>query len=104
MVSKMMKKNLKVILKFIGVVFCFGLFGYVGYLYSKDNNEDTFKGFTFGILTPLVLGGMGWLISEFNVSIIVRFICFVINLVLWIWIVEIIPSWIGIIILITLIV
>ena len=104
MVLRIMNKNLKTVLKFIGVVFLLGLFGYIGYIYSKDNNKAPFNGIIFGMITPLVIGGINWLISEFNFSNIGQFIGVALSFALWIYIIEIIPNWIGIIVLIAIIV
>ena len=104
MVLIIMNKNLKTVLKFIGVVFILGLFGYIGHLYSKDNNKDPFNGIICGMITSLVIGEINWLISEFNFSNIGQFIGVALSFALWIYIIEIIPNWIGIIVLIAIIV
>ena len=46
-----MNKNIKSILKFIVLILLISFFGYVGYVYCKDNNMDVFKGTIIGMLT-----------------------------------------------------
>ncbi len=73
-----------------------GICGYVGYIYSKDNNLSISHGIIFGILFPLGVG----LLELFDLN---NFFCFILYTIVYIAIVNFIPTFVGGIILFLLI-
>ena len=93
LISKDLTELLKPLLAF--VVFSV-LFGYAGYSYSLDNNEDISHGIIFGSLFPLGIA----LIKFLNLDNIFIYIIYTIA---YICIVEYIPTFVGITILLIII-
>lgn len=92
LISNDLSKYLKTL---IVALFVGGIFGYLGYLYAKDNNEDIRRGIIFGIvfslgIVPLKITDAG-------------FFSFVIYVIIWICIIDYIPLWIGIAIILIII-
>ena len=94
LISKDLTNYLKL---FIPTLLLLGLFGYIGYLYNKDNNGDIVRGIIFGAIYPLGLLILKIIkeinISSWNVS------PYIIYTIIWICIADSMPFWIGITIL-----
>ncbi len=73
-----------------------GVSGYVGYIYSKDNNLSISHGIIFGALFPLGVG----LLEQFDCN---NFFCFILYTIIYITIVSFIPTFVGVIILLLII-
>ncbi len=100
---KLISKDLTNYLKlFIPTLLLTGLFGYIGYVYSKDNNGDIVKGIIFGAIYPLGLLIIE-IIKEINISSWNAF-PYIIYTIIWICIADSIPIWIGFTILFTIII
>ena len=99
LISKDLTNYLKL---FIPTLLLTGLFGYIGYVYNKDNNGDIAKGIIFGAIYPLGLLILK-IIKEINISSWNVF-PYIIYTIIWICIADSIPFWIGIIILFTIII
>ena len=85
---------------FIPTLLLTGLFGYIGYVYNKDNNGDIVKGIIFGSIYPLVSLILK-IIKEINISSWNAF-PYIIYTIIWICIADSIPIWIGFTILSTI--
>lgn len=95
--KKLISKDLKELLKAL-VVFLLieGLFGYIGYIYSKDNNLNINHGIIYGCVFPL-----GFiLLNSLNCDNI--FTC-LIYIIAYLIVVDNIPTFVGTIILIAII-
>ena len=99
LISKDLTNYLKL---FIPTLLITGLFGYIGYVYNKDNNGDIVKGIIFGAIYPLGLLILK-IIKEINISSWNTF-PYIIYTIIWIGIADSIPTWIGITILFTIII
>lgn len=99
LISKDLTNYLKL---FIPTLLLTGLFGYIGYVYNKDNNGDVVKGIIFGAIYPLGLLILK-IIKEINISSWNAF-PYIIYTIIWICIADSIPIWIGITILSTIII
>ena len=93
LISKDLNKILKPLLIFIILVV---LFGYAGYVYSIDNNQDIRHGIIFGSLFPLGIA----LIKRIDFGGAFTYIAYTIA---YICLVDYIPTYIGIIIIMILI-
>ncbi len=69
-----------------------GIFGYLGYIYSKDNNISISHGIIFGTLFPFGVG----LLELYNCN---SFLCFILYTVVYIIIASFVPTFVGGIIL-----
>ena len=99
LISKDLTNYLKA---FIPTLLLFVLFGYIGYVYNKDNNGDIARGVIFGAIYPLGLLTLK-IIEEINISSWNAF-PYIIYTIIWICIANSIPLWIGFTILFTIII
>ncbi len=93
LISKDLTELLKPLLAFVLLVL---LFGYAGYSYSLDNNEDIRHGIIFGSLFPLGIA----LIKFLNLD---NFFIYIIYTIAYICIVKYIPTFVGVTILLIII-
>lgn len=99
LISKDLTNYLKL---FIPTLLSLGLFGYIGYLYNKENNGDIVRGIIFGAIYPLGLLILK-IIKEINVLSWNTF-PYIIYTIIWLCVADSIPFWIGITILSTIII
>ncbi len=93
LISKELTELIKLLLSFI---FLGVLFGYTGYKYSIDNNQDIKHGIVFGSLFPLGIT----LIKALDIGNIFTYIVYTIAYICFI---DYVPTFIGFIILFTII-
>lgn len=98
LISKDLTKYLKL---FIPVILLCILFGYIGYVYSKDNNEDLGRGIIIGAIYPLGIMLIK-LLDEISYTQSGVFI-YIIYTIIWICISGDIPFWVGVVILFSII-
>lgn len=65
--------KIKPLLTLIVALILIGFFGFVGYVYCKDNNYDVIREIVFGILTPFYLGLMGLFIEFIGISGLIKY-------------------------------
>lgn len=94
LISKDLTKYLKL---FIPTILICIIFGYIGYVYSKDNNEDLKSGIIFGTIYPI--GIMILKLYKELTGAYWRYFPYIIYTIFWICIVDSIPLWLGISIL-----
>ena len=95
--NDLIAKDLSELLKALIIFFLVGgLCGYIGYIYSKDNNLSVTHGIIFGILFPLGVS----LLELINCN---NFFCFILYTIVYLAVVDFIPTFVGIIILLLVI-
>ncbi len=95
--NKLISEDLSKLLGALVVLFiASGLCGYIGYIFSIDNNLSISHGIIFGIIFPLGVG----LLELFNCN---NFFCFILYTILYIAVINYIPTFVGGIILFLLI-
>ncbi len=92
-ISKDLNELFKLLVKFFVMMV---LFGYIGYVYSKDNNISISHGIIFGSIFPLGIA----ILNSNNYNSIFTYIIYTIAYLI---IVDYIPTFIGIIVLFTII-
>ena len=85
------------LLKIFVLILLIGLFGYVGYIYGKDNNCDIVKCVVLGCLFPFIF-------CYFDEEIGISIIKFFILVCAWILLGQFIPTFVGVICLIIVII
>ncbi len=95
--NELISKDLSELLGALIIFFLVGgACGYVGYIYSKDNNLSVSHGIIFGILFPLGVS----LLEKLNCN---NFFCFILYTIVYLAVVSLMPTFVGIIILLLVI-